>query len=139
MRSMTAVVFVLGGLTVALTVRAEDRDHVTTSVHPHETDRVFLWGENAAGDCRQRDAVLVLYRDGHAHFSSTTLTLHTHHGDYWHSQIRLKVGNTVVGDSGERTGPRMDDGGPTYPWSFDFRFDASRIDQIDTAWEHSKC
>ena len=96
----------------------------------------------SSGDCRLISGTVTIYPNGTGVFHATTLTYHTHSGDYWH--IRLfgrSAGETNLFETGTFTGPRMNDGNPPppYNWEDRFTFDRSVYGTIERLHTESKC
>ncbi|WP_415858593.1 DUF6294 family protein [Burkholderia ubonensis] len=82
--------------------------------------------------------------DGTGSFSCTTYTSMTHSGDVWHISFSFHSAKALPGGSDhlfsvDGRGPRMDDGGPQYPWNFDFTFDRKLWGYIALVDETSRC
>jgi hypothetical protein len=145
MRRVASAVVIFIALIVftAPLLLAEDRDHLATLKERHRDHKVFVWGENRAGECHQVNAILVIRSDGTASFDADTWT-RTHWTDVWNSIITLYGrGDIKMGETVQFRSPGMkvnaDGPGHLYHNHFDFTFPPEHFRDIIKAVEHSGC
>jgi hypothetical protein len=102
--------------------------------------KTFTWNEIRAGDCHEVSGTVLLVSDGRGKFTCTTWTDHTHSGDVWHASFTVldRFGLTLF-QFGGFDSPRMNDGGPRYPWEADFNYPAQHFDAAVSITQYSSC
>jgi Family of unknown function (DUF6294) len=125
----------VGPVTLALQKTA------TEEYYAYQTrDLVLPFGPIKAGDCRMTGAHLIIRRDGTGEFRATTLTEASGADSTWHTDITLQdTKGRALFDTGDFTGPKMNDGkaATPYVWVNKFTMDRSTLRKVYDDIDHA--
>ena len=93
-----------------------------------------------AGDCHMRGAVLIIGKDGAGEFDATTYSEVAASGSAWHTNISIYDNqNRLLFETGDFSGPVMDDAKPrtSYRWVNRFTADKATLDRLYSRIDHA--
>ena len=94
-----------------------------------------------AGDCHMHRAVFIISKDGVGEFDATTYSDVAASGSVWRTNIQIYDNqNQLLFETGDFSGPVMDDAKPRAPyrWANHFTADKATIDRLYSRIDHAK-